>query len=138
MRCFECDSENNIIRHHVVPQSVGGIRTVPLCQVCHDKVHGIKPRNISISELTKRGLSKAKMNGVKLGNPNIRKISTQGLNARQIKGEQFRRNIKPLILSLLASGMTITDVADHLNKLNYKTVNNKPWSRVTVSYIVNN
>ena len=38
--CFECGSENNIHYHHVVPKSLGGTNTIPLCDICHGKVHG--------------------------------------------------------------------------------------------------
>lgn len=37
--CFECDAPADA-EHHVVPQSIGGTRTVPLCGSCHAKVHG--------------------------------------------------------------------------------------------------
>lgn len=39
-KCFDCDSVNDIHQHHVVPRSLGGTRTVPLCSRCHGLVHG--------------------------------------------------------------------------------------------------
>jgi len=38
IKCFNCGmkAEHN---HHVVPRSKGGIKTVPLCNSCHSKVH---------------------------------------------------------------------------------------------------
>ena len=38
--CFECGSDENIHNHHVVPKIKGGTKTIPLCQLCHTKVHG--------------------------------------------------------------------------------------------------
>ena len=38
--CFECGSDENIHHHHVVPKIKGGTKTIPLCQLCHAKVHG--------------------------------------------------------------------------------------------------
>lgn len=38
--CFECGSDVNIHQHHVVPKTLGGTKTVPLCGTCHGKVHG--------------------------------------------------------------------------------------------------
>ncbi len=55
-KCFECDNiatEN----HHVIPQSMGGKRTVPLCPKCHGLVHGIT-RNDNLAELIRRGIEK--------------------------------------------------------------------------------
>jgi hypothetical protein len=37
-RCLECGGPAEH-RHHVIPRSRGGTRTVPLCQDCHDLVH---------------------------------------------------------------------------------------------------
>ncbi len=39
-KCFECGVGENIHQHHVVPKVKGGTMTLPLCQVCHSKVHG--------------------------------------------------------------------------------------------------
>lgn len=37
--CFECGQPADV-RHHVVPLSLGGSKTVPLCIGCHKKAHG--------------------------------------------------------------------------------------------------
>jgi 5-methylcytosine-specific restriction endonuclease McrA len=37
--CFECGAPA-AHQHHVVPRSLGGTKTVPLCEGCHGKVHG--------------------------------------------------------------------------------------------------
>ena len=39
VECFECGSTENIHQHHVVPQSKGGTKTIPLCNNCHSVVH---------------------------------------------------------------------------------------------------
>lgn len=38
--CFECGSIESIHQHHVVPKCKGGTKTIPLCELCHAKVHG--------------------------------------------------------------------------------------------------
>lgn len=63
--CFECGSEKDH-DHHVVPRSLGGTRTVPLCWECHSKIHG---RKISSRSLTLQGLERAKKNGRIGGRP---------------------------------------------------------------------
>lgn len=67
MECFECGSVENLHNHHVVPRSLGGIKTVPLCNYCHGKIHGIDFSNHGI--LIKKALDKKKKNGEKLGRP---------------------------------------------------------------------
>lgn len=58
--CFECGAPATE-RHHVVPASLGGTKTIPLCGKCHAKVHEIngKRRN-QLRELTKNSLAKRK------------------------------------------------------------------------------
>ena len=36
---FECESYGEIDNHHVVPKSLGGTKTIPLCYKCHGLVH---------------------------------------------------------------------------------------------------
>ena len=36
--CFEC-SNKATFDHHVIPESLGGTKTIPLCSDCHSKVH---------------------------------------------------------------------------------------------------
>jgi hypothetical protein len=38
--CFECSAPADH-EHHVVPRSLGGVRTVALCDGCHGRVHGL-------------------------------------------------------------------------------------------------
>ena len=65
-QCFDCE-ELATVSHHVVPVVLGGKATVRLCQECHEKVHDLNGSKISLSELVKIGLQKAKERGVKLG-----------------------------------------------------------------------
>lgn len=54
--CFECGSNNQIEYHHVVPQVMGGTKTIPLCTICHGKVHG--EDFLKLRELRKIGYQK--------------------------------------------------------------------------------
>ena len=132
-KCFECDSVENVIRHHVVPRSKGGKRTIDLCQCCHDKVHGIEGRDISVSELTKVGLAKAKANGVKLGNPDAKnawKVAQEGIRRRC---EEYYRNANEVIKKYIDSievtdsnrhrkkKYTLNDISEYLMSIGYKT-----------------
>lgn len=66
IKCFECE---NVAKHnhHVVPKIYGGTKTVPLCELCHGKVHGLHFEGHG--ELIKAGLRNAKERGVSLGRP---------------------------------------------------------------------
>lgn len=61
--CFECARPADHA-HHVVPVSQGGKRTIPLCIICHGKVHDMTMRK---SHLIKRGMAAAKAKGVNIG-----------------------------------------------------------------------
>ncbi len=64
-KCFECGEDKDIHYHHVVPETKGGTMTIPLCPLCHGKVHG---RDfMRIKELQRVGIEKAKQRGVYSG-----------------------------------------------------------------------
>jgi hypothetical protein len=137
-KCFECNSTSNIVNHHVIPQSLGGKNTIPLCQPCHDKVHGVKPRNMSLSNLTKQGLQKAKQRGVKLGSPNPEKsIKFMNEGASKAKKE-FRIKMSPIIIYLKDNGFkTLQSIADYLNNENISTRTGKKWAVGSVHNLLN-
>ena len=59
--CFECGSAESIHYHHVVPEVKGGKGTIPLCYICHGKVHDRDFKNYK--ELQMIGIQKAKAEG---------------------------------------------------------------------------
>ena len=66
--CFECGSTNKIEYHHVVPKVSGGNKTIPLCVICHSKVHG--KDLLKLRELARIGYQKRrKENPWKQGKP---------------------------------------------------------------------
>lgn len=57
--CFECGvGPIDIVLHHVIPKSQGGKAMIPLCESCHNKVHGL---DMSYSQLRRSSL-RSKMN----------------------------------------------------------------------------
>lgn len=62
-KCFECGSHENIHNHHVVPKTLGGIKTIPLCGICHGKVHG-KNFGLDWKRLQREGIKKARHKGI--------------------------------------------------------------------------
>lgn len=67
-RCFECNKRANHA-HHIIPKSLGGERTIPLCEKCHGKIHALDFKNHG--ELTKLGIKKARENGGNHGRPPV-------------------------------------------------------------------
>ena len=63
--CFDCGSPAPY-RHHVVPKSLGGTATVPLCGGCHAKAHGANAY-WKTSELTKKTLAQKRAKQEKTG-----------------------------------------------------------------------
>jgi|688.fasta_scaffold825217_1 hypothetical protein len=56
--CYECGSTEDIQYHHIIPESKGGKETIPLCIICHGKVHDVD--FVKMKELQKEGIEKAK------------------------------------------------------------------------------
>jgi hypothetical protein len=65
--CFECGAPAEY-NHHVVPRTLGGIHTVPLCAACHSKIHAM-PFIMHHGERTKAGLAAARARGRVGGRP---------------------------------------------------------------------
>jgi hypothetical protein len=142
MECFECGSNDEIHNHHVVPRTLGGTKTVPLCVVCHGKVHNINFLNHK--KLTKEGLKKVKMRGVKLGSP--KNLTEEA----KIKGkEAVKRNriedpnwkkAKILIDKFITENGYIhyTKISKLLNEEGYKTRNGCGFSPATVKRLIDN
>ena len=101
--CFECGTTNDVQQHHVIPRSLGGTKTIPLCLHCHRLAHGItkKPKN-SHSSLVRLGLENAKRKGKILGRPNGSSKSDQDILkqypaiVKQLKAERSIRETAKL------------------------------------------
>lgn len=120
--CFEC-GRSPVEMHHVVPRSLGGTKTVPLCWKCHSLVHSLK-RNMDHSELTRKGID-AKRKRVAEGKD---KPYFQGRKKGFVHPEETKRKISASMLTirdtdrdmiilareLRASGMPYQKVADIL------------------------
>lgn len=63
-RCFDCGEPANH-EHHVVPVSLGGTKTIPLCERCHGLVHGVNL--LHTRRLTKAALAAKRARGERAG-----------------------------------------------------------------------
>lgn len=62
--CFECEKPAKA-NHHVIPKSLGGTRTIPLCLECHSKVH--QKDLVSMYTLAKNKLEEVRKRGGDMG-----------------------------------------------------------------------
>ena len=132
-KCFECGTMECIQHHHVIPRSLGGTKTIPLCSICHGKVHGIKrDKQINVSELTKEGLKRAKANGVVLGNPRLSEAAVKGKATQLKEADDFALKMEPIIGPMLRSGLGYTGTAKTLNNAKIKTRRGKTWTPTSV------
>jgi transposase-like protein len=90
VNCFECGKFAEH-RHHVVPQSKGGTKTIPLCISCHEKVHDM---SLSRSALIKEAYLRLKKEGKKWGRKD--KYSRDEIRALYLKGYSYTQVSKLL------------------------------------------
>lgn len=101
-RCFEC-SDLASEMHHVIPQSRGGTKTVPLCGACHDLVHDrMRGRRDDISALTSAALQAKKARGERLGRP--RKLPVE-VRARIFDDSRDGKSMNSIANQLTAEGI---------------------------------
>ena len=136
--CFECGIDGEIHNHHVVPKSKGGTKTVPLCIICHGKIHGRDFLNHK--QLTRQGLANAKKRGVKLGKPeNLNAAGRKKGLAKVIQNKLSNENwnlAKEFISKL--DTKHLTNIASLLNENGYRTRRGSLFSATTVKRLIEN
>jgi hypothetical protein len=109
--CFECGSNNNIHQHHVVPRTLGGVRTIPLCGDCHGKVHG-KNFGLEWKRLQMEGIRKIKENQPE-------KYSGRKQNSKESNSDFLKKHSK--IIPYLKKGMIVKEIQKDI-KISANTV----------------
>ena len=98
--CFECGSVEDIHYHHIVPSTMGGTKTIPLCIICHGKVHD---RDfVKHKELQRIGIKRAKENGVFIG----RVVGTVESTEKFLKKSKSKK-----IIELLEKGHSYLEIS---------------------------
>jgi hypothetical protein len=108
--CFECGASGNIHNHHIVPKSLGGTKTIPLCVVCHGRVH--QKDFVKFQNLARLGRKKYVENGGKLG----RKTGTVESD-EQFMAKPINQEIKRLV----ESGVSVRNIVK-LIRVSSKTI----------------
>lgn len=139
--CFECGKPATE-DHHVIPQSLGGTKTVPLCGCCHDRVHdGGWRRRDSHAALTKAGIARSKANGGKFGADVIpREALERGVAKSREKNMaqalEFAESMAPRLLQLRNMDMTLQEISDVLNLEGSRTQRGGKWYPTTICNIL--
>ena len=118
--CFECGAPATE-RHHIVPASLGGTKTVPLCGICHAKIHDVDgKRRTRIAELTKAALDAKKARGETW----VRNTDTRAANAASARASKAAREkwmkesvVGKYVLAKWMEGLTFTDILHDLERL---------------------
>jgi hypothetical protein len=128
MRCFECD-EPALHQHHVVPESLGGTRTIPLCEACHGKVHDA---DLSTSGLVKAALLRNRLSGLVAG--------TIPYGFRAEDGRVVKNPVEYEVLTrvrlLGADGHTARQIASDLSSMGCVTRQGTRWETWDVRQVL--
>lgn len=129
--CFECGrSDIEIHDHHVVPKSLGGTKTIPLCSVCHGKVHSLK--GLESGHLSKLKIDERRKLGFYQGQVPF----GFRLKAGKLVVDEEQDTWIKWMMEREAAGMTPSQITRALNVLEVPTVRGKPWRRKVVSEIL--
>jgi DNA invertase Pin-like site-specific DNA recombinase len=90
-----------------------------------------------IASRTKSALADLKAQGVQLGNrTNLKEAQALGQARNAEKAATFAASILPEVRRLQAQGMTMTQIADELNRRGVKTALGRTWHQSTVSRLI--
>jgi len=124
--CFECGSRDDLHDHHVVPRSLGGKRTVSLCQDCHWAVHS-KGSGPSIRKLTKQALAQKQARGEWVGGaPFGYKVE----NGKLAKGDKWF--MASTVVDYRNSGWKLREIVERMETM----FPGEKWSITKVSRIL--
>ena len=123
--CWECGATTEEIHdHHVIPRSRGGIRTVPICGLCHAKAHH-RNKNMSTSALIKAAYQtmKASNPNLRWGDPNMATNAQPiGVKVRKENASKFNKKIQHIVYDLKLAGYSdLKILVDKLNQLGIMT-----------------
>ena len=124
--CFECDATGDIHQHHVVPKSLGGTRTIPLCVECHGKVHGrdyLKHTRLARIAREKKRQETGRCEGRKpFGHTPEEKVTLARMEELRYRRDKIPRSLRVIAATLDAEGLS--------------SRSGKPWTAQTVKRIL--
>jgi hypothetical protein len=134
-KCFECGLDGELHYHHVVPETLGGTKTIPLCLICHGKIHNKK--FVNYRELQRAGIERAKLEGKFMGRKpdtveSPEKFLNKSKNKKILELFKQRKSYSSISEIIGCSKTTITKVVrvyeDHYKILLPKSLKDKKES----------
>ncbi|MHC4930541.1 MAG: HNH endonuclease [Planctomycetota bacterium] len=134
MNCYECGGPHEC-DHHVIPRSLGGKKTVPLCERCHDIVHDKRHnRRDSLRALASAAIQRKRARGERVGAiPYGSQLAADGVHLLPHEGEQL--TIKHAH-ELRASGLSLRAIAAELSKRGIYTRTGRTFSATQIKRIL--
>ena len=131
MSCFECGAAADHM-HHVVPRCRGGTKTIPLCALCHGKVHD---KDMTTSAMTKASLRARRSAGKCIGQvPLGYVLHNDGESLVPVAGEIA---VVERIIAARFAGLSMRAIADQLTADKVPTKRGGPiWSHTTIQGIL--
>ena len=131
--CFECGAPATC-EHHVIPRSLGGTKTVPLCGACHSRAHGLAGETWTEHRaLTRAALGVKKARGERVGElPLGRTVGADGVALVTNPVEAAAINE---VKRLRAEGLSVRGIADELNRRGVPARGER-WHATTVQRLV--
>ena len=133
MECFECGAVERLHEHHVVPQSLGGKKTVTLCAACHGKAHdarGMREGLRRASDTKARQRERGEYAGGEI--PYGQEKGRNGLLRPCAEEQAIIRQIK----ELRAFGLSLRQIGVMLVARGLEIRGRKTWHPQTVSKIL--
>jgi len=129
--CFNCGSRADH-DHHVVPRSLGGVATVPLCHACHGKAHGRERGFRDTNELTRAALAVKRARGEATSHAPWGFRSEGG----RLVADEGEQAVVARVRALRAQGMTVRAIAAELAAAGVRSRKGRPLAVSAVGELV--
>lgn len=133
--CFECSASAEH-EHHVVPRSLGGTRTIPLCGKCHGKVHGRD--TLSNSKLTRTAMMKRARAGLATGAVALGYRTVPTPQGHVIEIDPDAAAVVRDVFRMYLEGRSPFEVASELNRRGLSAPRGGAWQGSTVRMMLLN
>lgn len=131
-KCFNCGAVGPVHNHHVVPRSLGGISTVPLCPECHGKAHGREQGFRDTGALTRAALGVKRDRGERTGEVPYGKRAEGG----RLVDDEAEQAVIARVREARSRGRSVRAIAEELRGAGIVSRRGKPLAVSAVGELV--